>query len=206
MQTQLFDEADPDHCIHHKIEGGSLFEFPHAISSTASLDYLALLIDSLPWRHDTIRIAGKSIPIPRLQCWMGEKHASYAYSGIQLDPIPWDPAVGEIKQRVETLSGEQFNSVLLNYYRDGRDSIAWHADDEQELGSNPTIAAVSLGAERLFELRQKRVETPEKYQLLLQTGSLLVMGNSFQNNWLHRIPKVKDLNKPRISLTFRQIQ
>jgi len=205
MQSKLFDEADPDYCIRHELEDAALVEYPHALTGAVSAKYLQLMIGTLPWRQDTLRIAGKSIPVPRLQCWMGEKHAHYTYSGIQLMPIPWDATVLAIKHRVEILSGEQFNSVLLNYYRDGRDSVDWHADDEKELGPHPIIAAVSLGAERLFELKKKSPPGSGKYQISLTSGSLLVMGNSFQNRWLHRVPKVKNLELPRISLTFRQI-
>jgi alkylated DNA repair dioxygenase AlkB len=136
---------------------------------------------------------------------MGDQGSSYGYSGIKLEPVPWQALVSEIKQYMQTLSGTDFNSVLLNYYRDGQDSVAWHADDEAELGSNPVIASLSLGAQRMFHLRHKRDKSRDRYRMALRNGSVLIMGNTLQNNWLHQLPKEFNLQSPRINLTFRKV-
>ena len=126
---------------------------------------------------------------------------------MRLRPEPWHPAVLGVKDRVERLSGQHFNSVLLNLYRDGMDSVAWHADDEPELGADPVIASVSFGAERPFLIKPKQPTSgAQKHRLVLRDGSLLVMGKGMQNNWIHQLPKVKSLKEPRINLTFRAIQ
>jgi alkylated DNA repair dioxygenase AlkB len=131
----------------------------------------------IAWRQDVIRIAGRRIPIPRLNAWYGDTGADYSYSGIRLEALPWVEPLQEIRKRVEWAAGVSFNSVLLNYYRDENDSVSWHADDEPELGTDPIIASVSLGQARSFELRRKRKqERQNKLQLLLEDGSLLVMG------------------------------
>ena len=136
---------------------------------------------------------------------MGDHGSRYGYSGMRLQPAPWDSLVLAIRERVESLASITFNSVLLNFYRNGRDSVAWHADDEPELGPNPVIASVSFGAERRFQLKHKDSERPTKFQFMLRNGSVLVMGNTLQNNWMHQLPKIKGLKTPRINLTFRTI-
>ncbi|MEX2469821.1 MAG: alpha-ketoglutarate-dependent dioxygenase AlkB, partial [Pseudohongiellaceae bacterium] len=162
---------------------------------------LTTLIDSVPWRQELIRLYGRELPVPRLQCWMGDPHSAYSYSGLSLKPLPWSAPVQKLRTEVEALAGAGFNSVLLNYYRDGRDSVAWHADDEAELGPAPVIASLSLGAARPFHLRHKR--TGQRHRLSLPGGSLLVMGGTLQQHWLHQLPKVKGLEAARINLTFR---
>lgn len=171
-------------------------------------EFLDRLVSEICWQQDHITLAGRTLPVPRLQCWMGDPHCHYSYSGIRLTPRPWHPTVLEIHQRVAALANCRFNSVLLNYYRNGKDSVAWHADDEPELGPDPVIASVSLGAERLFQLKRKQARVDESQntaQLLLRSGSVLIMKNNIQNNWLHQVPKDKSLLSPRINLTFRQI-
>lgn len=136
---------------------------------------------------------------------MGDRASLYAYSGVRLRPCPWDDTVRRIQSRVSELAGLNFNSVLINYYRNGQDSVAWHADDEAELGDAAIIASVSLGAERVFQLKHKHSIPAQKYQLVLRNGSLLLMGATMQQNWLHQLPKVPDLDDARINLTFRNI-
>lgn len=150
-------------------------------------------------------MAGKTVPIPRLQCWMGDPQARYGYSGMRLKPGPWQQPVSAIRARVRQLTGQEFNSVLLNYYRDGQDSVAWHADDEPELGPEPVIASVSFGAERVFQLKHKFRSDAPRHRLILSSGSLILMDRTLQNKWLHQIPKSKSVTSPRINLTFRTI-
>jgi alkylated DNA repair dioxygenase AlkB len=164
------------------------------------------LLDAIPWRTATLTIAGQKRPLPRLQCWMADQGRSYSYSGLKLSPHPWNPDVLRIKARLEQLCEHSFNSVLLNYYRGGSDSVSWHADDETELGPNPIVASVSLGAERTLEFKPKFNLTTPKKQIVLGSGSILIMGKTIQNNWLHQIPKISGTIDPRISLTFRDHQ
>ena len=204
MQENLFtNHADSSAFELHELGHDWIREYPGAFSHDEAERLLAELIEQISWRQDAIWIAGKHRPVPRLQCWMGD--AGYGYSGLRLQREPWHPLVLTIKQRVESLAEQRFNSVLLNYYRNGQDSVAWHADDEAELGSNPVIASVSLGAERPFELRPKPGCHGNKCKISLSNGSLLVMGDTLQQHWLHQLPKVKDLQLPRINLTFRVI-
>ena len=164
------------------------------------------LLDAIPWRTATLTIAGQKRPLPRLQCWMADQGRSYSYSGLKLRPHPWNPDVLRIKARLEQLCEHSFNSVLLNYYRGGSDSVSWHADDETELGPNPIVASVSLGAQRTLEFKPKFNLTTPKKQIVLGSGSILIMGKTIQNNWLHQIPKISGTIDPRISLTFRNHQ
>ena len=164
------------------------------------------LLDAIPWRTATLTIAGQKRPLPRLQCWMADQGRSYSYSGLKLSPHPWNPDVLRIKARLEQLCEHSFNSVLLNYYRGGSDSVSWHADDETELGPNPIVASVSLGAERTLEFKPKLNFTTPKKQIVLGNGSILIMGKTIQNNWLHQLPKISGTIDPRISLTFRNHQ
>jgi alkylated DNA repair dioxygenase AlkB len=164
------------------------------------------LLDDIPWRTATLTIAGQKRTLPRLQCWMADQGRSYSYSGLKLSPHPWNPDVLRIKARLEQLCEHSFNSVLLNYYRDGSDSVSWHADDETELGPNPIVASVSLGAQRTLEFKPKFNLTTPKKQIVLGSGSILIMGKTIQNNWLHQLPKISGNIEPRISLTFRNHQ
>ena len=219
MQASLFDQQatssnpvrhDLQHLLGNKCSAsagplGSLVEYPAALAGTAD-QLFATLQQSIPWRQETLRIAGRTLPVPRLQCWMGDASSLYGYSGMRLEPEPWQDDVQRIRALVEQLAGHPFNSVLLNLYRNGQDSVAWHADDEPELGPAPVIASVSLGAERRFQLKPK-VSTPRSQcQILLRHGSVLVMDEHVQQHWLHQIPKDKTLASARINLTFRQIQ
>lgn len=206
MQTSLFnDHKSIDDVIVHSIADAELLEYPQIIDPNRATKLFKTLIADIPWRQESLRIAGKLRAIPRLQCWMGDQASVYGYSGMRLTPYPWHEAVRSIHNRIAELSGNTFNSVLLNYYRDGQDSVAWHADDEAELGDAPVIASFSLGAERTFEIKQKHQTPVRKYQLRLGHGSLLIMGGTMQKHYLHQLPKDKNLSKARINLTFRNI-
>ncbi|MEO7493531.1 MAG: alpha-ketoglutarate-dependent dioxygenase AlkB [Massilia sp.] len=179
-------------------ELGWLAQLPLAESNEA---VLARLIAETDWKSETITLWGKPFAQPRLTAWHGDK--GYRYSGLTLDPLPFTPLLQTLKAAVEAVSGARFNSVLLNYYRDGRDSMGMHSDDEAELGPAPVIASLSFGATRQFILQHKR--TRERLKLPLTTGSLLLMGGNMQKNWLHGINKVGGMVGPRVSLTFRFI-
>ncbi len=164
------------------------------------------LLAETAWGQGEITIYGKRYPEPRLTAWYGEEGKRYSYSGIVLDPRPWTPLLAGIRARVEAAAGAAFNSVLLNLYRDGRDSNGWHQDNEPELGRNPVIASVSFGATRRFHLRHRiRRELP-RIDLDLADGSLLVMAGATQHWWQHQIPKTSRPVGARINLTFRVIQ
>ncbi|MGA0805554.1 MAG: alpha-ketoglutarate-dependent dioxygenase AlkB family protein [Pseudohongiellaceae bacterium] len=163
------------------------------------------LMAETPWRQDHIRMYGRKLPVPRLQAWYGEPQARYRYSGILLAPLPFTPLLLEIRTELEQYSGHCFNAVLLNLYRDGKDSMSWHSDDERELGADPVIASVSLGSTRRFELRHRHRRELGKLALQLTHGSLLLMGKGVQPNWLHQIPKQPGVTAPRLNLTFRFI-
>ncbi|CAB4562748.1 unannotated protein [freshwater metagenome] len=162
------------------------------------------LLDSVPWASQTITMFGKQYEEPRRTAWFGDEGASYTYSGITMTPHPWTPLLQSLRDVCEQNSGSAFNSVLLNLYRDGNDKMGWHADDEPELGTEPVIASLSLGATRKFRFRHR--VTKEVVECELPTGSLVVMSGLSQKCWVHEVPRQKRVNTPRINLTFRKIQ
>lgn len=186
-------------------------------------DYANLLYETLHrdirWSQDSLRIAGKNIPIPRLQAWYGESHAAYGYSGLKLTPLRFIEPLTLLRQVVTQISNLLlppcitdktatqpicYNSVLCNLYRNEKDSVGWHSDDEAELGSNPIIASISLGATRRFQLKHKRQKNM-RHALLLPHNSLLIMSGNMQHHWYHQVPKSNTATGPRINLTFRHI-
>jgi alkylated DNA repair dioxygenase AlkB len=173
-------------------------QLPLALSNAA---VLARLIAETDWRSDSITLWGKQFLQPRLSAWYGE--AAYRYSGLRLAPQPFTALQLAIRAAVEAATGHTFNSVLLNYYRDGRDSMGMHSDDEAELGPTPAIASVSFGAERVFILRHKT--SGERLRLNLNDGSLLLMAGSLQKHWSHGINKTAKPVGARVNLTFRTI-
>jgi alkylated DNA repair dioxygenase AlkB len=162
------------------------------------------LLNHIPWQTASLSIADNRHTLPRLQCWMADEGRTYSYSGLKLTPQPWYPDVLSIKARLKQLCHHSFNSVLLNLYRDGSDSVSWHADDEIELGTNPIVASVSLGAERILEFKPKLNLKAPKKRNVLGNGSILIMCKRLQNNWLHQLPKLSGNIAPRISLIFRE--
>ncbi|HEY0685226.1 MAG TPA: alpha-ketoglutarate-dependent dioxygenase AlkB [Steroidobacter sp.] len=163
------------------------------------------LVEQIPWRTETINLWGKDYQQPRLAAWFGDADARYTYSGLSLDPLPWTSLLSMLRNHVEALAGATFNSVLLNYYRDHRDSMGMHSDDEPELGTNPIIASVSLGAQRTLVLKHKHKKELKSVLLPLDHGSLLLMKGATQHNWKHGINKVSQPCGPRVNLTFRRI-
>jgi alkylated DNA repair dioxygenase AlkB len=162
------------------------------------------LRDTTAWRQEGMKLYGREIVFPRLTAWYGDEGTSYVYSGLKNDPVPWTPAILEVKRAVEEPAGVVFNSVLLNRYRSGRDSVSWHADDEPEFGNNPAIASVSFGATRTFQLKHKK-RKDLKASVELEHGSLLIMRGGTQANWLHQVPKTKRHVDERLNLTFRVV-
>ena len=160
---------------------------------------------SIDWRPEKIMIFGAQRAVPRLVAWHGDPGARYTYSGTLHEPLPWTEALERVRHRVLELTGEAFNAVLLNLYRDGRDGMGWHSDDEPELGPAPVIASVSLGAARRFCLRHKG-HKDLKVDLTLEHGSLLLMAGQTQRRWVHALPKTSRPVGERINLTFRQVQ
>jgi alkylated DNA repair dioxygenase AlkB len=163
------------------------------------------LIDEIPWRAENIIVWGKLVPQPRLIAWYGDGGKNYTYSGIHLQPLSWTETLIEIKERVEAATRTDFNSVLLNYYRDHRDSMGLHSDDEPELGERPILASLSLGEERTFILKHKSEKALKPVRLKLASGSLLLMKGETQRYWKHGIDKERRPCGPRVNLTFRRI-
>lgn len=162
------------------------------------------LYNTNDWRHDATLLFGKKVTLPRLTAWCGDPGKSYTYSKINMEPYPWTHTLIQIKARTEAIAGTLFNSVLLNLYRDGQDSVAWHSDDEPELGKYPVIGSVSFGATRRFMFRHK-FQKELKFEIELAHGSFLLMKGDTQHFWQHQIPKTKRLVEARINLTFRKI-
>jgi len=187
-----------------ELTDGDILWVRHFLAIDEANQLMQSLQQEIPWRQDSIRIAGKETPIPRLQAWFGDEGMSYTYSGLTLEPTPWSDTLNAIKHRIEDYSDCHFNSLLANLYRDENDSVGWHADDEPELGENPTIASLSLGEPRDFVLKHRK-HPEQKIRLSLQNGDLLVMKGALQHHWLHQVPKSKTACGPRINLTFRRI-
>jgi alkylated DNA repair dioxygenase AlkB len=185
------------------LDGEVLF-YPGFIAEQEADSCYNTLYRDTPWRQDHLNFGGKSVPIPRLQAWYGETNSRYGYSGLALNPLPWTPLLATLKARIEVIADTTFNSVLVNYYRDGRDSVSWHSDDEKELGKDPVIASLSFGASRNFALRHRN-EKGQKFTCALTNGSLLVMGAGIQRNWQHQVPKQPAVCEGRINLTFRAV-
>lgn len=167
---------------------------------------LRSLIRDTRWRQEHVTLWGRTSPQPRLVAFYGDDALAYAYSGVTLQALPWTPDLLGLKSRVEARCGHAFNTVLLNYYRDQRDSMGFHSDDEPELGPRPVIASLSLGEERQFVLRHRHRDDIAAVRLGLPSGSLLLMKGATQANWKHGVPRTTRACGPRINLTFRTIR
>jgi len=182
---------------------GEVFLLDRFIAPEEAAQLTGQLCRELDWHAESLVLYGREISVPRRVCWYGDAGAIYTYSGVTHTPLPWPPLLTELRRRVQSCTGQNFNSVLGNFYRDGNDSMGWHADKERELGRNPVIASLSFGAQRLFKLRHnKSGETVEVY---LPSGSLLLMGGALQHHWRHCLPKMRGIDAPRVNLTFRYI-
>lgn len=180
--------------------------FTEFLDREASDYYFNKLSSELLWKSEKIKIFGKIFDQPRLLCWYGDKSAVYTYSGITQIPNDWTKDLLELKQKIEHFCSKEFNSVLANKYRNETDSMGWHSDDEKELGPEPYIASLTLGATRKFSLKPKKGNKGETKHLYLESGSLLIMSGLTQKNWQHALPKTKKKCGERINLTFRLIR
>lgn len=194
----------PQDKIIFDLQDAEIIYYPSFFDAVEAITIFEELLNSIPWQQDEIKVYGKTHPQPRLTALFGNDGKSYSYSNITMQPHPWNILLQKIKCKIEEVVGVNFSTVLLNFYRDGKDSNGWHADDEKELGQNPIIASVSFGAERYFHLKHKSVPNL-KQKILLENGSLLIMKGSTQHHWLHQIPKTTKPMQPRINLTFRII-
>ncbi|GAB6386610.1 alpha-ketoglutarate-dependent dioxygenase AlkB family protein [Stutzerimonas marianensis] len=166
--------------------------------------WLQRLITDTPWTQPHIRLYGRTFEVPRLVAWYGDPEARYRYSGLVHQPLPWSPLLADIRDRLQQSTGLSLNGVLLNFYRDGQDAMGWHSDDEPELGPEPVVVSLNLGATRRFDLRRKGCSRIE-HSLPLEHGSLLVMRGPTQHHWQHQIARTRRVSEPRVNLTFRQI-
>lgn len=183
---------------------GYMSYLPGFIDSAEADRFFQELFSTIPWKQETIQLFGKVHNQPRLVSWHADSDAGYSYSNKALKIEPWTPTLEKIRQRVGEELKATFNGVLLNLYRDQRDSNGWHSDDEKELGEEPLIASISLGAERDFLIKHKTLKLPSIKQKL-EHGSLMIMSGTSQQHWKHTIPKRTREIGPRINLTFRQI-
>lgn len=187
------------------LQGGHLRYWPSFLAPKDADRFLEGLWRDATWSQHFVHIAGRRIPSPRLSAWYGVDGARYTYSGQTYDPLPLFPLLEEVRRAVEKAAGTAFNSVLLNGYRDGSDSMGWHSDAERELGSQPVIASLSLGATRRFRMRHRSAGV-DPVQLDLPHGSLLVMDGDTQTHWRHAVPKTRRQVGLRLNLTFRRIE
>lgn len=200
MENKVLDELSVQKI---ELEDTHLLYLPNFLSSAEADDWLAFLMNKVNFQSGEIKLFGKTYAKPRLEAFYAENELTYSYSGKQMKTQPLFTELNALKERVESISNLEFNAVLINLYRDGMDSNGWHADDEKELGHDPCIASLSLGAERIFELKHNQIK--KKVKLKLEHGSLLFMLQGSQKYWKHQLPKDKMINEPRINLTFRKI-
>ena len=191
--------------INLNLPDATISYFPTFFDASTANGLFNELKSGIPWQQDDITLFGKTHPQPRLTALFGNEGKPYSYSNIVMHPHEWNDSLQFIKEAVEEVSGVLFTTVLLNFYRNGKDSNGWHADNEKELGTNAVIASVSFGAERIFQLRHNS-DKEQKMQLLLEHGSLLLMQGTTQHFWKHQIPKTAKPIGERINLTFRIIK
>jgi alkylated DNA repair dioxygenase AlkB len=191
-------------CTSLDLVDGEARLWPAAFPSEEAAGLFAELRRTIDWRQEEILMFGRPVLVPRLVAWHGDPGASYTYSGTAHQPVPWTRPLARIRDRAAELCGARFNAVLLNLYRDGRDGMGWHADDEVELGRDPVIASVSLGATRRFCLRHRKRRNL-KLDVPLPHGSLICMSGPMQHHWLHALPKTRATVGERINLTFRLV-
>lgn len=175
-------------------------------NSFESQMYFKRLHTDVKWKVEEINMFGKVHPLPRLTAWYGDAGANYTYSRITMKANPWIPELSKIKTDIEKYTRHKFNSVLLNLYRDNTDHVSWHADDETKFGDNPTIASLTFGAVRKFQVKHKFAKELPIITLNLEPGSLVVMSGVIQKYWIHRVATTKVETGPRINLTFRNVQ
>lgn len=183
---------------------GTVYYYGPVVDPGQSLHYFERLIGTVQWKNDEAIIFGKHFITKRKAAWYGDQNYLYTYSNTTKKALSWTKELLELKRLAEGITETSYNSCLLNLYHTGQEGMAWHSDDEKALGKNTAIASVSFGAERRFSFRHKR--TKETISLLLENGSLLLMKDETQTNWLHSLPKSMKITRPRINLTFRTIR
>lgn len=203
MQLDIFGTPGAD-ARSYSISNGELVLYPAFYGKDMADEYFALLKEQTPWKQETISIYGKTMLTPRLTAWYGDTGADYHFSNTKYTPHAWTPTLQTIRKDINKVEPAIFNSVLLNLYRNGNDSVSWHTDAEPELGRNPTIASVNFGAARRFMLRRIDDHT-QKLDILLTHGSLLLMKGELQHYWQHQVPKTAAVVTERINLTYRMI-
>ncbi len=194
---------EPDENINYLPYDGTVNYYGKLFSKKEADHFFVCMLNSIEWKHDEAIIFGKHIITKRKVAWYGEKPFEYTYSNTTKQALPWTKELLELKTKAEQRTGEQFNSCLLNLYHNGIEGMAWHSDAEKDLKKNGAIGSLSSGAERKFSFKHK--QTKETVSISLEHGSLLVMKDATQSNWLHRLPPTKLISKPRINLTFRTI-
>jgi len=200
---ELFPENNT--VLSPSIPDGQIFYYPTFLSKKEADLLYAVFLETTPWQKDNISVYGKTYEQPRLTSLYGLNEKPYSYSNISMHPNPMTPILKDLLSKIENKTEHSFNAVLLNLYRDGKDSNGWHADNEKELGENPIIASISLGQERYFHLKHREIKE-ERFKIKLAHGSLLLMAGALQHHWLHQIPKTTRPLKQRINLTFRNIK
>ncbi|MGR8930774.1 MAG: alpha-ketoglutarate-dependent dioxygenase AlkB family protein [Gammaproteobacteria bacterium] len=182
---------------------GELYYLPAFYTPGQADELFAAIYQNLDWQQEHIFIFGREVSVPRLMAWYGDAQAHYRYSGVDHKPLPWTAELQQLRLHMEVLCKQSFNSVLANLYRDERDSMGLHADNEKELGINPTIASVSFGETRLLRFRHSKKR--HTLDVELGHGDALIMAGALQHHWRHELPKTRQAKKPRINLTFRRI-
>jgi alkylated DNA repair dioxygenase AlkB len=200
MQQSIFNSNESNLLPY---QGETIF-YPEFFSKETSDHYLDILSKSLNWKQEPIKMFGKMVMQPRLTALYGDKGKPYGYSGISMIPFPWTPELLEMKEKLLDFTGVEFTHVLCNFYRNGQDSMGWHRDNESVLGKKPTIASVTFGATRMFQIRHFESKS-QKVEVPLSHGSLLIMSGESQHFWEHQLPKSKSCQGKRINLTFRKI-
>ena len=190
--------------IYFNVPDATILYYPNFFDQKEADLVFEQLINEVPWQQDNIKVFGKTHLQPRLTALYGDIDKTYSYSNITMVPLAWNELLLAIKQKVEQQSNSEFTTVLLNQYRDGKDSNGWHADNEKELGTNPFIASLSFGAARNFQLKHN-TDKNQRINIQLEHGSLLIMKGSTQHYWKHQIPKTTKQISTRINLTFRKI-
>lgn len=196
----------------HRTEGSTIIAlhqadlqyWPHWVADDVAHRWLQVLLTETPWTQPQIKLYGRQFVVPRRVAWYGDANAHYRYSGLIHEPLPWTPLLTEIRERVEAQLAQRLNGVLLNLYRDGQDAMGWHSDDEPELGPEPLVVSLNLGATRRFDFRRKGT-TRIEHSLELKHGSMLVMRGPTQHYWQHQIARTRKVSEPRLNLTFRQL-
>lgn len=206
MSYELFPPSGEcsDEGLRIDMPDAEVFLFASLFSEYEANGLFAALRRDILWQHETIKLYGRVHKLPRLTAWYGDPNTTYRYSGITVESTPWIPELLTIRERIEQVSNVSFNSVLLNLYRDGSDSMSWHADDETELGRNPVIGSVSLGQHRALQMKHK-TEKANRRTIPLANGSFLLMQGAVQHHWLHQVAKSKRHIGERINLTYRSI-